>query len=168
MDILGPRLGPSCPAHGHATLLVTLPTALCRAVPLTMMVLDGNVLSQPHITDGSGIKRVLTAMPLEVSKIRKPDDAVLEQCRYAVDDTLEEGGSVLVFCSTQWVSSCDPCGNWLSLHWQRMTSLEQDIEVAQPCSAYWLAACTICFVWLSQPNAGWSTDWLARGWQVFC
>ena len=73
-----------------------------------MMVLDGNVLSQPHITDGSGIKRVLTAMPLEMSKMRKPDDAVLEQCRHAVDDTLEEGGSVLVFCSTQWVSSCEP------------------------------------------------------------
>ena len=94
-----------------ATLLVTLSTALFRAVPLTMMVLEGNVLSQPHITDGSGIRRVLTAMPLEMFKPRKPDDAVLEQCRYAVDETLEEGGSVLVFCSTQWVSNCGPCGN---------------------------------------------------------
>ena len=147
-----------------ATLLVTLSAAPFRAVPLTMMVLDGNVLSQPHVTDGSGIKRLLTAMPLETSKMRKPDDAVLEQCRYAVDDTLEEGGSVLVFCSTQWVSNCGPCGNWCSLHWQHTTLLGQAIEAAQPCSAWWVGwICTNRVVWLSQSNAGWSADWLARG-----
>ena len=116
-------------------LVFTLSTAVFRAVPLTMMVLDGNVLTQPHITDGSGIKRVLSAMQLKKSKMRKPDDAVLEQCRHAVDDTLEEGGSVLVFCSTQWVSNCGLCGDWLSLHWQCTTPLEHAIEVAQPCSA---------------------------------
>ena len=105
---IGPKLSNTWACLLMVTLFITLSTALFRAVPLTMMVLDGNVLTQPHITDGSGMKRVLTAMPLEMSKTRKPDDAVMEQCQYAVDDTLEEGGSVLVFCSTQWVSRVWP------------------------------------------------------------
>ena len=124
----------ACPLM--AAFLITLSTALFRAVPLTMMVMDGNVLSQPHITDGSGIERELAAMPLEMPKPKTPDGPILMQCRYAVGDTLKEGGSVLVFCSTQLVSNRDPCGNCYSLHCQFMTSFQQTVEVrVQACSA---------------------------------